>query len=68
MIDELEDVHFEMAKQDRYGKRNNIEIGGIPVNIKKNLEETAIAILNKLDVDCRSKDIEGCHRLALSES
>ena len=67
--DDLADMEIEVAKQDRYSQRNNIEIGGIPdhFNNGDQLEDVAIAILNKLDVKCVSNDLEACHRLPLTK-
>ena len=64
---DLENLNFDMAKLDRYGRRNNIEIGGIP-EVITNLEETTIAILKMINIDCTSRDIEGCHRLRLTNA
>ena len=61
-------MEIEIAKQDRYSRRNNIEIGGIPDKFDDDqLEEVAIAILNKLEVNCVSNDLEACHRLPLTK-
>ena len=66
--DDLADMEIEIAKQDRYSRRNNIEIGGIPDKFDDDqLEEVAIAILNKLEVNCVSNDLEACHRLPLTK-
>ena len=48
----MADIEFVVAKQDRYSRRNNIEIGGIPDNFQgEELENVAVSILNKLDVN-----------------
>ena len=66
--DDLADMEIEVAKQDRYSPRNNMEIGGIPDHFNGDqLEDVAIAILNKLDVKCVSNDLEACHRLPLTK-
>ena len=63
--DDLAD-EIVVAKQDRYSRRNNIEIGGIPDNFQgEKLENVAVSILNKLDVNCTTKDLEACHCLPL---
>ena len=66
--DDLIDFEVIVAKQDRYSRRNNIEIGGIPVNFEgEQLENVAVSILNKIDVNCTNKDLEACHRLPLTK-
>ena len=66
--DDLADIEFLVAKQDRYSRRNNIEVGGIPDNFQgEELENVAVSILNKLDVKCNNKDLEACHRLPLTK-
>ena len=58
------DVENDINQTDNYIRRNNIEIHGIPVNVKdEKLEETVINIAKKVDVDLKSDDIEACHRL-----
>ena len=45
-------------------RENNLEIHGINDSIEDSaLEDTCISIFKKLDIDCSSSDIEGCHRL-----
>ena len=52
---------------EQYGRRNNLEITGIPDEIKdEDLEEKVIEILNKIDVNVSTKDIEACHRIGKS--
>lgn len=49
---------------EQYGRRNNIEISGIPENIEDHkLEETVVEVLNKIDLNVSNNDIEACHRL-----
>lgn len=49
---------------EQYGRRNNIEISGIPESVEdKKLEETIIEVLSKIDVNVSASDIEACHRL-----
>ena len=64
----MADIEIIVAKQDRYSRRSNIEIGGIPDNFQgEQLENVAVSILNKLDVNCTNKDLEACHRLPLTK-
>lgn len=69
-MDELEDnMRSLMAQQDRYSRRNNIEISGIPSEIDNEcLEETSINILNRLDLSINVNDVEACHRLPLTKN
>ena len=49
-----------------YGRRNNLEIKGIPTSISDELEKTA-AILNSLNVNLDSSDVEVCQRIGRSK-
>ena len=49
---------------EQYGRKNNIEITGIPESIEnEKLEETVVEVLNKIDLNVSNNDIEACHRL-----
>ena len=49
---------------EQYGRRNNIEITGIPESVEdKKLEETVVKVLNQIDLNVSNNDIEACHRL-----
>ena len=49
---------------EQYGRRNNIEIIGIPECVEnEKLEETVVEVLNKIDLNVSNNDIEACHRL-----
>ena len=51
-------------KLNQYTRRNNIEIAGIPEDIKNEvLEDTVVKILDKIGVKCDPTVIEACHRL-----
>ena len=66
--EDLADIEFMVAKQDRYSRRNNIEIGDIPDIFQDDqLEDISISILNKLDVKCSNEDLEACHRFPLTK-
>ena len=57
----LEREHWKI---NQYTRRNNIEIAGIPENIKNEvLEDTVVKILDKIGVKCDPTVIEACHRL-----
>ena len=62
----LESEHNSL---EQYGRRNNIEITGIPNNVPdQNLEEKVVDILNEISVDVSPKDIEACHRVGVSKN
>ena len=52
---------------EQYGRRNNIEIIGIPDDVKINqLEDKVVEIFKSINVETESRDIEACHRLGKS--
>ena len=54
---------------EQYGPRNNLEMTGIPDDVEdEDLEEKIIKILDKIEVNVKSKDIEACHRVGKSRS
>ena len=62
--DKVVELEGEVNELNQYGRRNNLEISGIPEDIKiDKLEEKAIEILGHVNVKIESRDIEGCHRL-----
>ena len=51
-------------KLEQYGRRNNLEINGIPNEVKnKNLETKVCDVLKLVNGDVKSSDIEDCHRI-----
>ena len=59
MLLEINGNHLE-----QYGRRNNLEITGIPDDVSdENLEEKAIQVLSEIQVNVSSSDIEACHRI-----
>ena len=65
--DKVVELEGEINELNQYGRRNNLEISGIPEDIKiDKLEEKAIEILGH-SVKVESRDIEGCHRLGTEE-
>ena len=53
----------------QYGRRNNLEITGIPDDVDdQKLEEKVIQMLDKIDVNVSSKNVEACHRIGKSKS
>ena len=62
----LESEHNSL---EQYGRRNNIEITGIPDNVTDQiLEEKVVDILSEISVDVSPKDIEACHRVCVSKN
>ena len=54
---------------EQYGKRNNLEITGIPDDVSdENLEEKVIQVLSEIQVSVSSSDIEACHRIGKSKN
>ncbi len=59
-------MEVESYARQQYGRRNNIEINGIPNDVKdSSLEGKVVDILTKVGVDVSSDDIEACHRLPI---
>ena len=55
------------AKSEQYGRRNNIELSGIPNDIpENNLEKVVVDTYHDSGLEIEPKDIEGCHRLPVS--
>ena len=54
---------------EQYGRRNNIEITGIPDSVQDNqLEKKVIEIFDAIGVDAKSVDFEDCHRVGKSKN
>ena len=59
---------MENNQLDQYGRRNNLEISGIPDEIDGTfLEKTSIAILKSINVDVETSRIEACHQVGKNE-
>ena len=56
------ELQRKMNHLDQYGRRDNIEISGVPKNVE-NLEDKMIALLGKIDVVVNPADIVACHPL-----
>ena len=52
---------------EQYGRRNNLEIEGIPSSISDELEKTAVGILNSINADIDSSDMEDWHSMGKSK-
>ena len=65
----LFDLEKASNKQDKYTRRNNLEIHGIPVDVKdEQLEQKIIDIFSHLNISISKPDIEDCHRLNKSNT
>ena len=54
---------------EQYGRRNNIEVSGIPDSVEDNcLEEKNISLFTSIGIDVKSNDIEACHKIGKSRS
>jgi len=59
-----ESLKTDIESNNQYVRRNNIEISGIPNEVKdEDLECKVIDILHKADVEVANNDVEACHRL-----
>ena len=60
-------LEINQNKLEQYGRRNNIEVSGIPDSVEDNcLEEKIISVFTSIDV--KSNDIEACHRFGKSRN
>ena len=65
-INDLEKKVFSFEENgnllEQYGRRNNLEIMGVSDNLEdEKLEEKVIEILQKIELNVSTKDIEACH-------
>ena len=63
--------HLEISGEctNQYGRRNNVEIAGIPNDVDEGeLEDKIIDIYNELDIKIKKRNIEACHRLPASRN
>ena len=60
---EIEDLKIELTELNQYGRRENIEICGIPEKIDHKLEEHIITVLKSVGVTVNSYQIQGVHRI-----
>ena len=58
------ELETDLGKLNQYGRRNNLELTGIPETVEQDdLEEKVIEILKEIDINVKSRDIEACHRI-----
>ena len=63
------ELEKSQAKVEQYGRRNNVEITGIPHEVlDNNLESKVIDICKDAGIEIGHIDIEGCHQLLLSRN
>ena len=68
LFDQIELNITQINELQRYTRRENIEIVGIPETVSQNdLEQTVIGILASINVKVNSYNIASCHRLKLNE-
>ena len=54
---------------EQYGRRNNLEITGIPDSVpQRDLENKVVDILNAIGVNVSNDDFEDCHRIRKSQN
>ena len=60
----LNDLECYISSIDRYSRRNNIKVQGIPKTVKdEELESKVIDIFSALNISITTKDVEDCHHL-----
>ena len=65
----VEDLEINCNSLEQYGRRNNLELSGIPDSVDdRDLEKTVVKILKKIDVNVNENDIEACHRIGKSKN
>ena len=64
MEDKITDLEIQNNNVYQYGRKNNVEISGIPQSVSDNqLEEKVVGILKAIDVNITSNETEAYHRL-----
>ena len=54
---------------EQSGRRNNIEVSGIPDSVKDNcLKQKIISVFTSVGINVKSYDIEACHRIGKSRN
>ena len=68
-IDTINNLKVKVESCNQYGRRNNIEISGVPNAVADDdLEGKVVQILNEINVPVSVNDIEACHRLPIPRS
>ena len=62
-------IEINQNMLEQYGRRNNIEVSGIPDSVEDNcLEKKYISLFTSIGIDVKSNDIEACHKIGKSRS
>ena len=62
-------IEINQNMLEQYGRRNNIEVSGIPDSVEDNcLEEKNISLFTSIRIDVKSNDIEACHKIGKSRN
>ena len=68
-FDRIIELETDLGKLNQYGRRNNIEITGIPESVEQDeLEEKIIEIMKEINITIKPRDIEACHRIGKASS
>ena len=58
-----------MPLNNKYSRRNNLVISGIPDSIQdSDLESTVTSTLSDIDINIESREVEECHRIGKSNN
>eukprot|EP00794_Sanderia_malayensis_P002485 gene2485-2860_t len=49
---------------EQYGRREMVEISGIPRQAKENCEGIVLNLASKINIDLKAEDIDACHRIS----
>ena len=67
MESKVTSLEINQNKLEQYGRRNNIEVSGIPDSVKDScLEEKIISVFTSFGIDVKSYNIGACHRIGKS--
>ena len=62
------DLESKCNSLEQYGRRNNLEISGIPDSVDQtDLENKVVQIFDKIGVDLSNDEIEACHHIGKSK-
>ena len=68
-FERLEKVEEITSSTNQYGRRNNIELSGVPNDVDdNNLENKVIDIFKTINIELTNNDIEACHRLPIPKN
>ena len=60
----MNSLGMEVNDLEQYGRRDCIEISGVPQQPDEDIEKIAITIGKVLGIDVNRKDIQGCYRIS----